>query len=100
MADKIEVDYEEMDRLAKAFLSEAEALTNLLTQTRNKVSGLHGAGWVGVGSDAFFNETETVVLPGFDRLQKAITQTGERTQELVRLMSDAEEEASGAVDAE
>jgi WXG100 family type VII secretion target len=93
MADRIDVDYDELTRIAKSFSSEADAIAQLTTQTRAKVAGLHGNGWIGQGSEAFFAEMENLVLPSMDRLQKALDDTSSRTLDVIKTFHDAEDEA-------
>jgi len=93
MADRIDVDYDEMNRIAKSYSNEADSIAQLIVQTRSKVAGLHGNGWIGQGSEAFFAEMENMVLPSMDRLQKALTETSLRTLDVVKTFQNAEDEA-------
>ena len=50
--------------------------------------------WVGLGSDAFFEEMQGEVLPAVQRLQEALEQAGMVTGEIVSIFQQADEEAS------
>jgi WXG100 family type VII secretion target len=94
MADRIEVNYEELGNLAKRFTSEGEVIGQLYSSTRQKVEGLHNAGWIGRGADTFFAEMQTRVLPGLDRLSKALLFAAESTQKISNIYRNGEEESS------
>jgi WXG100 family type VII secretion target len=95
MADKTEVDYEKMQSIAKRFQAEADALNQMLSQTKGKVDGLHGSGWIGRGSDQFFNETQQLVLPSLARLVQALQKASTEVDAIVREYRNAEEEGQG-----
>ena len=62
MSDKIEVDYQALEGIARQFSTEAEAIGQILSETSSKVAALHGSGWIGRGSEAFFAEMERKFL--------------------------------------
>ena len=51
--------------------------------------------WVGLGSDAFFEEMESLVLPGVRRLADALTQAGQVIYQKAAEQAQAEQ-PSGA----
>jgi WXG100 family type VII secretion target len=93
MTDRIEVDYDELTRVTRSTSAEADAIAQLTSQTRAKVAQLHGSGWIGQGSDAFYAEMENVLLPAMDRLTKALTDTTDRTIDIIKVFHEAEEES-------
>jgi len=93
MGEKIEANYEELSNIQRLFTSEAESINQLYTQTRQKVDHLHGAGWIGRGSEAFFAEMQSVVLPSMGRLVKALHDGAQATQRIMQTFQSAEEEA-------
>lgn len=92
MGDKIECNYEEMTNIMRLFNSEAESMNQLFTQTRQKVEGLHGVGWIGRGSEAFFAEMQGVILPSMGRLVKALHDGAQATKRINETFQAAEEE--------
>lgn len=95
MAEKTECNYEEMQQIAKRFQSEAEAINQLLSQTRGKAQALHGDQWVGRGAEQFNAEMEQLVLPAMGRLVNALQQAADTANRILETYKQAEEEASG-----
>lgn len=93
MGEKIEVNYEELANIQRLFSSEAEAVNQLFTQTRQKVEQLHGAGWIGRGSETWFAEMQSRVLPSMNRLVKALHDGAQAVQRISQTYKAAEEEA-------
>jgi WXG100 family type VII secretion target len=93
MADKTQVDYDQLQSFIKAFQSEAEEYQALSKETNNKVEELHNGGWVGRGSDAFFEEMHNEILPAVQRLVRALQQAGQITREIAEIFNNAEEES-------
>jgi len=93
MAEVIRVDYEALAKVASQFQNEAEAIQQVLQMVRGSMTPLQNGGWIGQGSDAFFNEMESDVLPAVGRLTDALTQAGGVSRQIADLMQSAEEEA-------
>lgn len=92
MAEKSEVNYEQMANISKKFKSEADGINQLLNQTRSRVEGLHGNGWVGRGSDQFFQEMEQLVLPAMNRLVEALHLAGAAADNMIKIYRNAEDQ--------
>jgi len=95
MAEKSEVNYEQMENIIKRFRSEADAVNQLIGQTRGRVEGLHGNGWVGRGSDQFFSEMEQSVLPAMGRLVAALHAAAGAADNIVKIYHNAEDQGQG-----
>lgn len=95
MADKTEINGEQLQAIAKKFQSEADELNNLLSQTRNKVSTLHGSGWIGRGADQFNNEMEQLVLPAVQRLVAALHAASNQVNAILKIYDDAQNQSQG-----
>lgn len=95
MAEKSEVNYEQMDNIVKRFRSEADAVNQLLNQTRSRVEGLHGNGWIGRGSDQFFGEMEQLVLPSLSRLVQALQAAAGAADNITKIYHNAEDQGQG-----
>jgi WXG100 family type VII secretion target len=92
MAEKSEVNYEQMANIVNKFNNEAEGINQLLNQTRGRVEGLHGNGWVGRGSDQFFQEMEQLVLPAMGRLVQALHAAAGAADNIVKIYRNAEDQ--------
>lgn len=95
MADRTELNGEQLQALAKKFQSEADELNNLLSQTRNKVGTLHGSGWIGRGADEFNNEMESLLLPAVQRLVAALTAASNQVNAIMKIYDDAQTQSQG-----
>lgn len=96
MADKTIVDYEQLREFAKKFANEGEVLAQLTSQIRQSVNDLKGE-WIGAGSDAFFDEMETELLPALKRLHEAMTFSGATVNNISKIYRSAEEEGSNFI---
>ena len=93
MADRTELNGEQLQVIAKRFQSEADELNNLLSQTRNKVDGLHGSGWIGRGADQFNNEMQSLLLPAVQRLVAALQAASNQVNAIVKIYDDAQSQS-------
>jgi len=92
MAEKTELNYEQMQAIVKKLQSEADAINQLTNQTKSRVEGLHGNGWIGRGSDQFFGEMEQLVIPSMGRLVNALHAAGNAANEIMKIYRGAEEQ--------
>jgi WXG100 family type VII secretion target len=95
MADKTEVNYEQLQAIGKKFKSEGDAINQLLSQTKGRVDGLHGTGWIGRGSDQFFREMNEKLLPSLANLVQALNAAGEAADAVMKIYRSAEEQCQG-----
>jgi WXG100 family type VII secretion target len=79
--------------MMKKFQSEADELNQLLGQTRNKIGTLRSSGWVGRGSDQFYNEMESLVLPAVQRLVAALNAASNQVNAIMKIYDDAQNQA-------
>ena len=94
MADRTIINYEEMQEIARMFLNESQAVSELTSRVHGMVSQLHQGGWIGMGSDQFFDEMEDRVLPGMRRLVEALEITNQATLNIIKEFRQGEQEAS------
>jgi WXG100 family type VII secretion target len=99
MADKSEVNYEQLSGISKKFKSESDAVNQLLSQTKGRVDSLHGTGWIGRGSDQFFNEMNDKLLPSLANLVQALAAAGAASDAIAKIYRTAEEQCQGFVKA-
>jgi WXG100 family type VII secretion target len=93
MADEIKAVYDELETVASRFNNQSEAIQQMYQYIRNSMQNLED-GWIGRGSDAFFSEMESEVLPATQRLQNALEEASRVTKEIIQVVQQADEEAS------
>ena len=94
MADEIRADYDQLQEIATRFANQSQAVQEMLQQVRNSMSKLEDGGWIGRGSDAFFNEMNSEVLPATERLRHALEEGAQATNRIAQIIRQAEDEAS------
>lgn len=94
MAEKIEVNYDQMEQVAGRFANQSQAVQETHQKVHNSMSKLENGGWEGRGSNAFFAEMNGEVLPALHRLQSAIEEANRITKQIVQTMHNAEDEAA------
>jgi WXG100 family type VII secretion target len=96
MAEVIRVDYEVLQQIADKFGRQSEVVAAVQQAVRSAMDPLEGGGWEGRGSDAFFNEMNSDILPAVQRLNDALTQAQAVSKQIHNLMQQAEDEASAS----
>ncbi len=94
MSDEIRADYDRLDQVANQFASQSQAIQQMLQNVKGSMDPLESGGWVGRGSNAFFEEMNSEVLPANERLQQALDEASRVTKQIVQTIKQAEEEAS------
>ncbi|MCU0497659.1 MAG: WXG100 family type VII secretion target [Anaerolineae bacterium] len=92
--DIIQVKYDELENIAKMFQAEQERIQEVRQSVKSKAEELRH-GWIGMGSDAFFEELEGEVLPRVNRLIDALGSSSQAVYQIIEVMQAAEQEASG-----
>jgi len=93
MADEIKADYEQLEQVASRFSQQANVVHETHQNIRNSMQNLED-GWIGRGSDAFFAEMQSTILPAIQRLQNALEEASQVTKAIVQTVQQADEEAS------
>jgi WXG100 family type VII secretion target len=86
------VQFDEMSAIVKSFQTEQAEIEALLKQTKQKVESLHNNQWVGQGSEKFFNEMESQVLPAVNRLVHALGYAGDTAKKIHEVIHKHDEE--------
>ena len=94
MADKIEVNYEQMEQIASRFSGQSQTVQETHQKVHNSMSKLENGGWEGRGSNAFFAEMHGEVLPAVHRLLSALNEASRICKQISQTMHNAEEEAA------
>lgn len=94
MSDEIRADYDELENCSSRFGNQSQAIQEMLQKVRSSMDKLENDGWIGRGSDAFFAEMNSDVLPATERLQQALDEACRITRDIAQTVQQAEEEAS------
>lgn len=95
MTDEIRADYDQLEQVTVRFSNQSQEVQEMLQRVRNSMGKLEDGGWIGRGSQAFFSEMNSEVLPATERLRQALEEGGEAARKIVHIMQQAEDEASG-----
>jgi WXG100 family type VII secretion target len=95
MARLRRVQYDDLNTIIQKFRSEQQDIDALFKQTKGKVESLHNNQWVGEGSEKFFSEMESQVLPAMQRLAGALGHAGDVAQKMADTIRRHDEETKG-----
>jgi WXG100 family type VII secretion target len=93
MADEIRADYQQLQQVATQFSKQATAINQMRAQVKRSMNALHG-NWIGKGSESFFSEMNDKVMPGTERLYKALQEASKITKQIAQTMKQAEDDAA------
>src|SRR5262245_21312902 len=93
-ASKVRTDYEGLKQIAQTFSQQADATRQSLQQIRQAMDTLQQGDWIGKGADKFYAEMTTAVLPSVTRLQSALENAARVTNQISKVMKQAEDDAS------
>jgi WXG100 family type VII secretion target len=93
MAEVIQVDYEQLATIAKRFDTSANQITEMRQQLRQRTTRLRRS-WEGKAAIAFLTEWDQTLEPALQRLIQALQQAGATTQQISRVLAEAEQEAA------
>ena len=90
--DEFQCMYDRMEELSKSFSTQADVVQQMFENLRNHMEDLK-PDWIGKGSDAFFSEMESEVLPAMQRLQMALEEGSQMTARVSQVIETAEQQA-------
>jgi WXG100 family type VII secretion target len=93
MEHKIKLDYQAMNDLANALLTQANELDGIGDTVQSIASQMIGGALVGVAGDAFSNDITGKLLPAIKNLSDAIKSTGQDIQAAVQDMQSQDAQA-------
>jgi WXG100 family type VII secretion target len=93
MADHVEVNYENLERMKSSFDQQAQEAENMLRKISGQVDNLQGGQWVGQGANAFYNEMHGLLLPAVQRLVKSLQEGSRVVGQIMTEFKNAEEES-------
>jgi WXG100 family type VII secretion target len=71
-APKIRADYEGLQKIAQSFEAESGHIAAATKSVKTIVDALRGGDWVGPGAMAFYQEMDSAIFPGLNRLSAAL----------------------------
>lgn len=93
MADIIQAKYEALEQVAARFERQAQASEQLRANVARSMDQLQ-SGWLGLGSEAFFDEMERLVMPALGRLIQALNEANHVTKQITTVLKNADEDAA------
>jgi len=93
MADEVQADYERLKQAAQRFQVQAKTIQEMEKWVKRSLGRLQNS-WEGKGATAFFQEINTILLPGIMRLHQAFDTAAQITGRIAQVMEVAETEAA------
>lgn len=94
-ANIIQVEYDQLDQISNRFTNQAETIKQVQIHFRDLMAELQEGGWKGISAQTFFSQMSDLILPALTRLQDALTEANHVALQIIQVMQQAEEEASG-----
>jgi WXG100 family type VII secretion target len=94
MPGKIRAQYNDIKQAGQAFSNESNAIQSMSNQLKARTEDLHGKGWQGLGSDAYFKEMEGTILPALKRLEAALNSMSSTMKQVHDLFHNAENDVN------
>ena len=94
-APTVRSDYDQLKNVSQTFSTQADNLNQMIQNINSNVDTLQGGDWIGQGAQAFFKEMNETVFPTLKRLTNAMTESARITQQISKIMHDAEDNAAG-----
>jgi WXG100 family type VII secretion target len=93
-SDKVRSDFDELSKIGQLFNAQSSAIGGVNRRMKSAQGTLEGGDWIGEGAKKFFAEMEQQVNPSMKRLEQSLADAYRKTQEIARIMKQAEDEAS------
>lgn len=94
MANKLQAKYDELDQISGRLSESASRVNEMAGKLRGQLEVLQGGGWIGRGSDSFYNEMGDTVLPAVQKLEDALETASKTLRQAADRLKSAEQEAS------
>jgi len=93
-SEKVRSDFDELSKIGQLFNAQSSAIAGVNRRIKSAQGTLEGGDWIGEGAKKFFAEMEQQVNPSMKRLEQSLADAYRKTQEIARIMKQAEDEAS------
>ncbi|PJF28709.1 MAG: hypothetical protein CUN52_12100 [Phototrophicales bacterium] len=94
MSDRIEADYQELQKISNMMNQRADTIQNQYQLLKAKVGELLNGNWEGRGADKFQAEMEGEVFPALMKLQRALEACSNSLGQVANTFRQSEEQAS------
>lgn len=94
MADIVQANHDALKTMATKFAAQSQAISQMQQAVARSYQPLRNGAWMGRGSEAFFREMDSDILPAVKRLIEALAQADQVTRQISDLLRQADEEAS------
>ncbi len=96
-AVQIQCVHDDMGQLAKRFQQQAEDIASAHQRVKAAQDKLADGDWIGKGADKFQGEMESSINPSLNGLQQAMEEASKITNDISKVMHEAEEEATNTI---
>ena len=91
---KIRADYDQLAQFSQIFSQQNSDLAKTNKQIKSAQDTLQGGEWIGQGASAFYKEMDGEVNPSLKRLENAMAEAANITNQISKVMKEAEDESS------
>lgn len=93
-APRVRGDYDQLKQISKGFTTANSAVAGVNRNLNSAMGQLKGGDWIGEGARAFYKEMESDVMPSMKRLEQALAEAAKVTNQIAKLIQQAEDDAS------
>lgn len=93
MADVVQFDYEQLTGISKRFVDQSDQVRAQYDKVLQQMDVLKNGAWIGPNADKFYEIMESNLLPATKKLFSALDKAGETTNQVAKMMKDAEEQS-------
>jgi WXG100 family type VII secretion target len=93
MADVVQFDYEQLTGISKRFVDQSDQVRAQYDKVLQQMDVLKNGAWIGPNADKFYEIMESTLLPATKKLFSALDKAGETTNQVAKMMKDAEEQS-------
>jgi len=95
MVTRLRIVYNETLAAANALSSESHEIRQMFNQLKSQTEHLHGHGFRGLTSEAWFKQMEDTLLPKTNQLADILEQSSDMLKRLNSLFQQADQEVGG-----
>lgn len=95
MADLVQFDHDQLPGISQRFGTQADQVRAQYAKITQQMDKLRSGAWIGPNANAFYEVMDNQLLPACKRLSDALDRANETTQQVAKMMRDADEESKG-----
>ena len=96
-APRIQAQFDDLKKIADTFNRSADEIQTMTKNLMSCKETLKSGDWIGKGADQFYNEMDGEVLPTLKRLNEALAQASQITNQVVQTMQQAQDESQAVL---